>query len=164
MRQGYFHADDIQARLLVCLHELPMNICFFTWPGLSSLASSCSTMYILAHISFPRPGRFPQHPRYPPWYIELILFASSLFHCDVPSTCPPTVPSSDGAAVSFSFSHSCGVWHFAVQAWMAAISSLSAVLTRRCRLSDLRSWNWGDTIRDVNAWPQPPVCVYNIYC
>lgn len=84
--------------------------------------------------------------------------ACSFLHWFVPSTCPPTVPSSDGAAVSLSLSHSSGVWHLAVQAWMAAISSLSAVLTRRCRLRDLRSLNWGETMREVKAWPQPPGC------
>ena len=75
----------------------------------------------------------------------------------VPSTCPCTVPSNDGAAVALSLSHSSGVWHLAVQAWMAAISCFSAELTRRWRFSELRPWNCAETMRLVNAWPQPPV-------
>lgn len=53
----------------------------------------------------------------------------------------------------FALSRSCssGVWHFAVQAWMAAISSLRAALTRRWRLSELRPWNWGETMSEVKA-------------
>lgn len=99
------------------------------------------------------------------WYLGIIfadrldyaLFSSlvGLAHCVVPSTCPPTVPSSD--ALPPSFSHSSGVLHFAVQACMEAISSLSAALTRRCLLRELSPWNWGETMRVVNAWPQPPV-------
>lgn len=99
------------------------------------------------------------------WYLGIIfanrlgygLFSSlvGLAHCVVPSTCPPTVPSSD--ALPPSFSHSSGVLHLAVQACMEAISSLSAALTRRCLLRELSPWNWGETMRVVNAWPQPPV-------
>ena len=48
----------------------------------------------------------------------------------------------------------------AVQAWMLAISSLRAALTRRWRLRELRPWNWGETMSDVKAWPQPPVYVF----
>lgn len=63
------------------------------------------------------------------------------------------VPST-GAALSRS--HSSGVRHFAVQAWIAAISSLSAALTQRWRLRELRPSNWGETMRALKAWPHPP--------
>jgi hypothetical protein len=40
---------------------------------------------------------------------------------------------------------------------MAAISSLSAVLTSRCRASVVFFVNWGDTIMASYICPQPPV-------
>lgn len=55
------------------------------------------------------------------------------------------------------FSHSSGVKHFGVQAWMAAISSFSAELTNRCRASVVFFANWVETIMASKAWPQPPV-------
>ena len=86
-----------------------------------------------------------------------LVFTPQTHHAVVPSTCPPTVPSSGGVSVSLSRSYSSGVLHLAVQAWMLAISSLRAALTRRWRLRELRPWNWGETMSDVKAWPQPPV-------
>lgn len=79
-------------------------------------------------------------------------------HCGVPSTWPATVPAREGpaAARALSRSHSSGVWHFAVQACMAAISARRAALTRRWRLSDERPWKRGETMSVVKAWPQPP--------
>jgi len=56
----------------------------------------------------------------------------------------------------FFFSHSSGVWHFGVQACIAAISSLSAALTKRCRASVVFLVNCGDTIMASYIWPQPP--------
>lgn len=53
-------------------------------------------------------------------------------------------------------SHCSGVRHLAVQACTAAISSLSAVLTRRWRLREVRPANWGETMVAWKAWPQPP--------
>ena len=77
-------------------------------------------------------------------------------------TLPPTVPSSDGPSppppvAAFSLSHSSGVWHFALHAWISAISSLSAVLTSRCRLRLFLAANSGETMRAEKACPQPPV-------
>lgn len=77
----------------------------------------------------------------------------------VPSTLPSTVPLRDGSSVpffAFSFAHSSGVWHLAVQACIAAISSLSAELTRRCLFSEFLPANSGETIRAEKACPQPP--------
>ena len=90
-----------------------------------------------------------------------------------PSTLPPTVPSNGGcgspsvvevvvwvvlAAAARAFSHSSGVWHLALQAWMAAISSRSAALTARWRFRLFWPAKTGDTTSDVKDWPQPPVC------
>jgi hypothetical protein len=44
------------------------------------------------------------------------------------------------------FAHSSGVKHFGVQAWMAAISSLSVPLTSRCRANVVFFANCADTI------------------
>jgi hypothetical protein len=100
--------------------------------------SSCDSMYsLLVHINQRRPH-----------------------HAFVPCTCPSTVPSNGGFEsdpfLDLSFSHSSGVWHLALHACIAAISSLSAAFTARCRFSELRPENWGETMSDVNDWPQPP--------
>ena len=80
-----------------------------------------------------------------------------------PSTLPPTVPSIGGPARSvffaLSLSHSSGVWHLALHAWIAAISCLRAALTARWRFSEFSPVNWGDTIKEVKDCPQPPVWV-----
>lgn len=81
------------------------------------------------------------------------------FQAVVPSTFPPTVPSKDGSSdpfFAFSFCHSSGVWHLAVQACIAAISSLSAELTRRCLFNEFLPANSGETIKAEKACPQPP--------
>jgi hypothetical protein len=87
-------------------------------------------------------------------------------YASVPTTLPPSVPSIEGPSLppvtALSASHSWGVWHFALQAWISAISSLSAVLTSRCRLRLFLPANSGETMREVNAWPQPPVVHYNM--
>jgi len=78
-----------------------------------------------------------------------------------PATLPSSVPSSGGLSfppvAAISFAYSSGVWHFALQACICAISSLSAAFTSRCRLSEFLPANSVDTMRDVKAWPQPPV-------
>lgn len=100
------------------------------------------------------------------------------FQAFTPSTLPPTVPSSGGCgspavvvevdvdvdvdvdvawASARARSHSSGVWHLALQAWMAAISSRSAALTARCRRRLVWPAKVGDTTSEVKDWPQPPV-------
>lgn len=61
------------------------------------------------------------------------------------------------AASARARSHSSGVWHLALQAWMAAISSRSAALTARCRRRLVWPAKVGDTMSEVKDWPQPPV-------
>ena len=55
------------------------------------------------------------------------------------------------------FSHSAGVKHFGVHACMAAISSLSAELTSRCRARVVFFSNRGDTMTASKDCPHPPV-------
>jgi len=86
---------------------------------------------------------------------QLEQYAALSPHSSTPTTFPSVVPSRDGPSfppvVSRSFSNSSGVWHFAVQAWICAISSLSAELTRRCLLSEFLPANSGDTMSVVKA-------------
>jgi hypothetical protein len=63
----------------------------------------------------------------------------------------------------FFLSHSSGVWHFGVHACIAAISSLSAALTSRCRASVVFLVNCGDTIMASYIWPHPPVLVVSLF-
>ena len=59
--------------------------------------------------------------------------------------------------LSCSLLHCSGVKHLGVHACIALISSLSAVLTNRCRASAVFFSNCGETIIAWKAWPHPPV-------
>ncbi|SPQ24722.1 4ed5c420-07e1-45e9-9bef-76229451d857 [Thermothielavioides terrestris] len=96
------------------------------------------------------------------------LVPMSTAHSLMPVTFPPSVPSSGGLSwppvAAISLSYSSGVWHFALHAWICAISSLSAAFTSRCLLSEFLPANSGETTSEVNDWPQPPVWFKVVAC
>lgn len=84
-------------------------------------------------------------------FLTVLPPASSQFF----SFCCPSLPAAAASACSC-FSHSSGVKHFGVQAWIAAISVFKAAFTSRWRARLVFFAKTGETILAWKDDPQPP--------
>lgn len=75
----------------------------------------------------------------------------------LPHSAALSLPVAAGASACIRFSHSSGVKHFGVQAWIAAISVFKAAFTSRWRARLVFFAKSGETIFAWKDDPQPPV-------